>query len=460
MRKEKRIIALLICVLVLQTSIVTDAKGMRSKGYKRNISNKETVRMIVTYTDNTSDENKEKLLKTAGLCDENVIEEFQSSNTMIVEIPEENQNDVQERLEDSSCVENIQADYKICIEKFKPLRTSCFSKKTKSIITEPFYSYQWGLKNDGQEIYMPGVRGIDVNAERAWKITEGSEKVLVGVLDAGIDINNYDLAQNIYTNTKEIAENGVDDDHNGYIDDIHGWDFYNEDNSVYDSFEEDSHGTYVASIIGAPKNEFGILGVSPNVTIVPLKFMSTEYGGNTSDAIRAIEYAKNLGVKVINCSWAGEEYNKALKLAMKRSKILFVCASGNQGRNIDVSPMYPASFDLDNIITVGAIDNCGNMADYSNYGKKSVDVLAPGDGIIGELPDNMFIITDCTSAAAPFVTGEAALIYSLYPNMKAEKAADYIKKNVVKDAKNYKQIRSKGRIDIYRALRSVKKHKR
>ena len=321
-------------------------------------------------------------------------------------------------------------------------------------INEDYYPLQWGIENVGQTLYQEGVAGIDANVKKAWTITRGSERVLVGVLDSGIDINNVDIKDNIYVNKREIAGNGRDDDRNGYIDDVNGWDFLNDDASVFDSALEDSHGTYVASIIGAPLDDVGMVGVSPNVTIVPLKFMSSVDGGDTTDAIRAIEYAKKIGVKIIVCSWNGSTYNEALKEVMKKSGILFVCASGNQGINIDATPMYPASYDLENIISVGAIDNQGNVPVYSNYGKKAVDVLAPGDAILGQFPGNMYYATNGTSAAAPFVAGEAALIYSKNPRMRSGSVKRCIMKNVVKDSR-YSRVKSGGRIDVYRAVRSA-----
>ncbi len=416
------------------------------------------VRLIVTYQDNVSEEAREEALDQSGVDKQNVVENFTVSQSTVIEVSQEDANEIEKQLEEHSDVVAVSPDYQICIEDFDISAAMYQPKKTDNfIITDPYYTYQWGLKNTGQAIYQWGTAGIDTNIEQAWSITSGSEEVLVGVLDAGIDIDNIDLCDNIYVNRREIVGNGIDDDNNGYVDDVNGWDFYHDDATVFDSLEEDSHGTYIASIIGAPRNEIGMVGVSPNVKIVPLKFMSTVDGGNTSDAIRAIEYASELGVKVINCSWIGTEYNHALKEAMRHSGILFVCASGNQGKNIDLEPVYPACFNIGNVITVGAINSQGDMVDYSNYGKKNVDVLAPGDGILGQLPNNMLILSDGTSAAAPFVTGEAALLYSIKPNLQGSKMADYIRKAVVKDKENYQQVKSRGRIDIYQALQYTMK---
>ncbi len=327
-------------------------------------------------------------------------------------------------------------------------------RKAEIEVKEDFYQLQWGIENVGQALYQEGIAGMDANVKKAWSITTGNDRVLVGVLDSGIDINNVDIQSNIYVNEREIPGNGKDDDRNGYIDDVNGWDFLHDDNSVFDSATEDAHGTYVASILGAPLDDVGMVGVCPNVTIVPLKFMSSVDGGDTSDAIEAIEYAKKIGVKIINCSWNGNNYNPELKEAMKRSGILFVCASGNQGIDIDETPMYPACYDLNNVITVGAIDNCGNVPTYSNYGERNVDVLAPGDAILGQFPNNMYYATSGTSSAAPFVAGEAALIYSRNPRLSSGELKKCIMQNVRKDLR-YTDVKTRGRIDVYQAVRNA-----
>lgn len=321
-------------------------------------------------------------------------------------------------------------------------------------VNEDFYQLQWGIENVGQALYQEGTAGVDANVKDAWSITTGNERILVGVLDSGIDINNVDIRSNIYVNKREIPGNNRDDDRNGYIDDVNGWDFLNDDNSVFDSSTEDSHGTYVASILGAPLDGVGMVGVCPNVSIVPLKFMSSVDGGDSNDAVEAIKYAKKLGVKIILCSWAGSTYNPALEDAMRRSGILFVCASGNEGINLDETPMYPACFELENVISVGAIDNRGDVPSYSNYSKKNVDVLAPGDAIIGQFPGNMYYATSGTSAAAPFVAGEAALIYSVSPGWNSRDVKKCIMRNVTKDSR-YKQVKTGGRIDVYKAVKNA-----
>lgn len=277
---------------------------------------------------------------------------------------------------------------------------------------------QWGLKNYGQIINgYTGVAGIDINLETAWLITQGDPDVLVAVIDTGVDISHPDLVGSMWINANEIPANGVDDDENGFIDDYCGWDFNNKDNSVFDSATEDRHGTHCSGTIAATCNLVGITGVAPGVKILPLKFMNTG-GGDTADAIAAIEYARTAGAKIVNCSWGGADDSIALRDAIASSDMLFIAAAGNEGKNIDDIPLYPASFDLPNIITVAAIDNQGKLASFpsngasSNFGPQSVDVAAPGLYIYGTLPENKYGYLSGTSMAVPHVSGIAALVAS------------------------------------------------
>jgi subtilisin family serine protease len=244
----------------------------------------------------------------------------------------------------------------------------------------------WGLENFGQTIEnQTGVTDVDIDIKDAWNITQGSSNVVVGVIDSGIDINHPELKNNIWVNTGEIPNNNIDDDRNGYIDDVNGWDFYNNDNTVFDEKDSDKHGTHVAGIIGASLNNSGIVGVSPKVKIMPLKFIGP-YGGDTIAAIKAIQYAKNKGVKLLNASWGGGDYDQALKDAVDSSNSLFIVAAGNEDNNNDINKMYPASFDSSNILSVAAVDNQGYVADFSNYGMNSVHVAAPGVNILSTVP--------------------------------------------------------------------------
>ncbi|THF81684.1 S8 family serine peptidase [Cohnella fermenti] len=295
-------------------------------------------------------------------------------------------------------------------------------------IADARFEEQWGLSNSGQNVGQAGISGIDIGARAAWETTMGASSVMVGVLDTGIEIEHPDLSGNIYTNPNEVPDNGIDDDGNGYIDDVHGFDFINRDSSIYDSASDDKHGTHVAGIIAAQANTDGIRGVAPNVTVLPLKFISNG-AGYTSDAIEAIEYAEKMGASIINMSFGGSDANPALEDAMAASGMLFVAAAGNNGDNSEVKPVYPASFDIPNLLSVTAIDNKGKLASFADYGE-SVDVAAPGVSILSTVPGSGYAFLSGTSMAAPFVAGIAALIKSMYADLTSSSIAERIKNGV------------------------------
>ena len=271
-------------------------------------------------------------------------------------------------------------------------------------------------------------------AGEAWETYElGSRNIVVGILDTGVDIAHKDLAPNIWTNPGETPGNDVDDDANGYVDDIHGWDFFHDDASVFDSTAADYHGTHVAGTIGAAGNngEEGVVGVNWAVTMIPMKFIQGE--GFTSDAIEALDYLTDLksrhGLNIVasNNSWGGDEESAALEDAINRggdAGILFVAAAGNDSADIDEAPSYPAAnecvtrFDtgdprgFDCVISVAAITETGALAAFSNYGATTVDIGAPGQEIASTYPGNNYVYLDGTSMAAPHVTGAIALLAS------------------------------------------------
>lgn len=345
-----------------------------------------------------------------------------------------------EALKKDPNVEYVQPNYKL---------------EVQALPTDPKFSKQWGLLNSAQEVegYV-GRTGVDINAVNAWNITKGATTVVVGVLDTGIDINHNDLKNNIYVNTKEIAGNGKDDDNNGYIDDVKGWDFVNADNTVYDSSTLDLHGTHAAGIIAAGTNTEGISGVAPNVKLLPLKFINGNWG-YTCDAIDAIEYAMKMGVKIVNCSFGGTDNNFALKDTMVNSGILFVCAAGNRGADVSISPVYPACFNIPNVLSVASIDSMGVISPYSSYGNK-IHVAAPGINILSTTPDNTYDYFSGTSASAPFVTGAAALLKSYAPTLNYDQLAQRIKNNVVSCTNLQGKVTTGGRVDANAVLTNVK----
>ena len=281
----------------------------------------------------------------------------------------------------------------------------------------------WAMENKGQIINgTQGNEKADLNIQAAWDITKGSEDVVVAVLDTGIDITHPALAENIWVNTDEQS-NGSDSDGNGYNDDINGWDFVNNDASVFDKAEIDEHGTHMAGIIAA-NGQNGVYGVAPNVKIMPLKVMEND-SGYTSDIIEAIRYAEANGAKIVNCSFAGLDYNPALEDAISKSDMLFVTAAGNFAASTDNLVAFPACYDCKNIISVGASDNTGSIAALSSYGDL-VNVYAPGTGIYSTLPDEQYDFKNGTSCSAAHVSGIAALLYSEYPELTVDQAKEAI----------------------------------
>lgn len=408
-----------------------------------NAEEKEMDTNVIVASDFTKEELENLISKNIDNVEAEVTEQYEFGMMLVNIKGKGDVASILSEIEEESGVEFAQQDYEV----------SCEVNLQETVPQDNYFDYQWGLHNYGQLIGNFGIVGVDINVLPAWKITEGSQDVVVGVLDTGVDINHEDLQGSIYVNQNEIPDNGIDDDANGYIDDVNGWDFLNDDNTVYDSVYGDLHGTYVAGIVAADKNNIGICGVAPNVQIMPLKFIDTS-NGKTSDAMKAIQYAERMKVDIINCSWGGYGYNKALKKTMKNSKILFVCSSGNEANCTDEREVYPTCFNINNIITVGVIDNQGNMPNFSNYGS-DVDVAAPGLNVIGTTPGNGYLIGSGTSFAAPYVTGIAALIKSVKQDSTYKQIKKAIVKHVVVEDGLQGKVNTSGRVDAYAALKYV-----
>ena len=254
--------------------------------------------------------------------------------------------------------------------------------KAQTLPDDPSFDQLWGLRNTGQMVsgYV-GTPGADVDAVRAWEVSTGSDQVIVAVVDTGSDTEHPDLAASIWTNPDEIDGNGIDDDHNGLIDDIHGWDFVDDDNRPQDAT---GHGTHVAGIIAAQGNNgLGVTGVAWQVRIMPVRFMNAFDSGTISDAIAAIQYALAQGARIINCSWGSSSYSAALEDVMRSADALFICAAGNDAGDNDLNYFYPAGFALPNTLSVAASDQMDRLAWFSNYGSQTVAVAAPGIRILG-----------------------------------------------------------------------------
>jgi subtilisin family serine protease len=323
---------------------------------------------------------------------------------------------------------------------------------------DTFYGLQWRLKNTGQAIRgTPGIHDADIDAPEAWSLTTGDPAFIVAVIDTGVEYTHEDLANNIWVNPGEIPDDKIDNDGNGFNDDVHGWDFYRNDNDPMDL--RDGHGTHVSGTICAEANNgIGVSGVAWHCNIMALRFIGP-FGGYTSDAIAALNYAVDKGVKVSNNSWGGGGYSQALYDAIQNagnSGHLFVTAAGNGGQdsvgdNTDIAPHYPSSYDLGNIIAVAATDNQDRLAGFSNYGLLSVDLGAPGVDIASTMLSGYYWSSG-TSMAAPHVTGVAALISDLHPELTLTEIKDRILNTVRPiDAHTGKTV-SGGVVNAYAAL--------
>ena len=328
-----------------------------------------------------------------------------------------------------------------------------FIRKALAGPNDPRYPQMWGLNNTGQTSTFggnPGSAGNDIRAEQAWTMTTGSRSVVVGVVDTGIDINHEDLHDNIWINTAEVPGNGIDDDGNGFVDDINGWDFAHNDASVFDYTEPsfppsesyagdlDAHGTHVAGTIGATgNNATGVVGVNWQVSLMSLKFLTEDGTGTSADLLNALAYAKTMrqlwdssggtkgaNIRVLNNSYGGGEFSQAELDAIRAlgdAGILFVVAAGNESVSNDSFPVYPANYLAPNVISVAASGGGGIKAFFSNFGAATVNVTAPGEFILSTTPKNTYNFSNGTSMAAPHVSGSAALVCALSPNITMQK---------------------------------------
>jgi serine protease len=284
------------------------------------------------------------------------------------------------------------------------------------IPNDPQFGVLWGLHNTGQS---GGVAGAHISAAEAWDTTVGSHDIVVGVVDTGVDFTHPDLVPNIYVNPAEIAGNNIDDDANGYIDDVHG---INAITGTGNPMDDNDHGTHVSGTIGGVGNNGeGVAGVNWNVSIMGLKFLSGAGSGSTADAIECINYAvlmKNRGVnlRALNNSWGGGGFSQALMdsiVAANTAGILFVAAAGNSSSNNDTTPSFPSNYDVPNVLAVAATTRTDAMSSFSSFGLTTVDLGAPGTDVLSTIPGNAYATFSGTSMATPHVTGAAALVLSI-----------------------------------------------
>ena len=281
--------------------------------------------------------------------------------------------------------------------------------------TDPRFGELWGLNNTGANEpggTSRGVQGADVSAFKAWEVTKGSKQVRIAVIDTGIEYTHPDLAANMWTNEAEAnGEAGVDDDGNGFIDDIHGYDFANDDNDPIDGH---SHGTHCAGTIGAVHdNGVGVAGVMADVQLIAVKFLTDSGSGTSANAVRAIDYATSLDVDLMSNSWGGGGFSQAMFDAIERASekgIIFTAAAGNSSSDNDVRPHYPSNYELPNVVSVAAHTAQDGLASFSCYGAKTVHIAAPGHNILSTVKNAGYSVFSGTSMATPHVSGALGLL--------------------------------------------------
>ncbi len=363
-----------------------------------------------------------------------------------------------------------------------------FNRSANVLYAEPDYKYKlfrvpndpnfadlWGLDNTGQT---GGTPDADIDAPEAWDIVTGNPSLIVAIIDTGVDYNHPDLKNNMWVNAKELnGAAGVDDDGNGYVDDIYGYDFAGKvardpDDDDSDPCDMFFHGTHVAGTVGAVgNNSVGITGVCWNVKMMALKIFADDFRVEptvfVSEAVEAIGYAVKNGAKVINASWGGDYFSQSLYDAIKDAGdagLLFVAAAGNDRKDNDIYPVYPANFDLDNVISIMSTDADDKASLFSNYGASSVDIAEPGTDVLSTTPtyqtfamtvfrvDPNYDTLSGTSMSAPYASGSCALIWAKYPTLPNRLVKGILLKTTDPTLTSPRLCLSGGRIDLYRAL--------
>lgn len=324
---------------------------------------------------------------------------------------------------------------------------------------DPRFAELWGLHNTGQT---GGAVDADIDAPEAWDLYTGYPSALVAVIDTGVAYDHPDLAANTWTNPGEIPGNGTDDDGNGYVDDVYGYDFYNGDANPYD---DHGHGTHVAGTIAAVGNNgIGVVGVSWSARVMAVKFLGADGSGSITGAISAVLYATNMGARVMNNSWGGGGYSQALYdaiVAANQANALFVAAAGNSTSDNDTWPHYPSNYDVPNVLAVAATGSVDDIAYFSSYGATTVDLGAPGVNILSTVPTigdsccsdpSGYMLLSGTSMATPHVSGAAALLLAQDPGRSATGIKGLLMGTVDPVAALTGKTVTGGRLNIYNAM--------
>lgn len=299
--------------------------------------------------------------------------------------------------------------------------------------------------------------GVSVDKSYLSPLNINKEEVIVAVVDTGVDYNHEDLKNVMWKNVNEIEGNGIDDDNNGYIDDIYGIDPLANDT---DPMASHAHGTHVAGTIGAEQNNrVGIAGIASNVKIMAIRTVPDSSDETDADVVESFLYAAKHGARIINCSFGkrknegGMIVNETIDHIGEKYKTLVIAAAGNDyGRNIDTKLVYPASFPSDYLMVVASTTKSGGLSFFSNVGKKNVDVAAPGSGVYSTTPRNSYGNMSGTSMAAPTTAGVAAEVLSHFPNLDAISLKKVLMDNVTKVNSFKNKMASGGRVDLFNTL--------
>jgi thermitase len=324
------------------------------------------------------------------------------------------------------------------------------SEESAVMMNDPAIHQAWGLKKS--------------DAVRAWEVSQGSRHIVVAVIDTGADVRHEDLSHNFWKNPGETgkdqfgrdkATNGIDDDGNGFVDDVNGWNFVSKNADLTDNH---GHGTHIAGIIGAEAgNGKGIAGIAPQVSLMVLKYYDPKVSGtdNLKNTVAAIRYAVKMHANIINYSGGGTEYSQeehdAIEEARKQG-ILFVAAAGNERSNSDKHKYFPADYGLSNIISVTAIDPSTEVLSSSNYGTETVDIAAPGQNILSTLPNNSYGYMTGTSQATAFVTGAAVLVMAHKEQFQAEDVKKYVLATGDSENSLLAKCRTSKQLNLFKAL--------
>ncbi len=353
-----------------------------------------------------------------------------------------------------------EAQAKLLVERIETLKASGLFEyvepdrylELRSMPRDPDFSNGslWGLRNT------VGLPGVDVGAMDAWRLTSGSSNVVVAVIDSGIEVQHPDLVANLWRNPREIPGNQIDDDGNGYVDDMHGIDLVASTKGVALSKDENGHGTHVSGTIAATANNIGVVGLAYGCKLMGIRTHDENgQGGSVSSLIKGLEYALVNGARVINASFRVPYYSQAgfdAFSAVGDAGVIVVCAAGNDAQNTDLVPLYPANYRLGNIISVASVNQSGELSEFSNYGLDSVDLGAPGEDIQSTWMGGTYAVISGTSMAAPHVAAVAALVISRYPNIGIHELRQRLIQSTVPLPSLAGKVITGGIINAYRAL--------